>query len=75
MLEVCDRALRETVEVMHPRYVIGIGQFAESRARVALAGLTVPIGRILHPSPASPAANRDWQGQAMEQLMSLGIDV
>jgi len=75
LLEVCDRALRETVEVMRPKYVVGIGRFAESRAHSALQGLAVPVGRILHPSPASPAANRDWQGRVVEQLTSLGIDV
>lgn len=75
LLEVCDRALRETVEVMRPQYLVGIGRFAESRARAALQGLSVPVGRILHPSPASPAANRDWRGQMVEQLIALGINV
>jgi single-strand selective monofunctional uracil DNA glycosylase len=31
------------------------------------------IGRILHPSPASPAANRGWAEQAGKQLEALGI--
>lgn len=75
LVSICDRALRETVQSMRPHYVVGIGRFAEMRARRALQGLAVPIGRILHPSPASPAANRDWQGQVMHQLTSLGIAV
>ena len=33
----------------------------------------VSIGRILHPSPASPAANRDWEGTVERQLADLGI--
>jgi single-strand selective monofunctional uracil DNA glycosylase len=31
------------------------------------------IGRILHPSPASPAANKDWAGKATDELKALGI--
>jgi hypothetical protein len=31
------------------------------------------LGRILHPSPASPAANRDWKGLATRQLVELGV--
>ncbi len=69
----CDRALRRTVECLRPRWVIGIGRFAEGRARAALDGLDVRIGRMLHPSPASPAANRDWSRQAERDLRRLGI--
>jgi single-strand selective monofunctional uracil DNA glycosylase len=31
------------------------------------------VGRILHPSPASPAANRDWAGAATKQMVNLGL--
>lgn len=70
---VCDDGLRQVVEVLQPRRVIGIGQFAEGRARAALADRAVGIGRILHPSPASPAANRGWAEQAERQLAQLGV--
>ncbi len=33
----------------------------------------VKVGRILHPSPASPAANKDWAGSATRSLVKLGI--
>lgn len=69
----CDRALRVTVERLGPRRVVGIGRFAEGRARAALDGLDVEIGRVLHPSPASPAANRDWAETAERQLGQLGV--
>lgn len=75
LLEVCDRALRETVETLAPRFVVGVGRFAEDRARTALAGLDIEVGRMLHPSPASPAANRNWQGTISAQLAALGIEV
>lgn len=70
----CDCALRRTVEALRPRYVIGVGAFAESRARAALAGMDIGIGGILHPSPASPAANRHWAAKATIQLSAIGIN-
>ena len=71
----CDLALRRMVEHFGPRYVIGVGRFAERRASAALVGLDVSIGRILHPSPASPAANRGWAVKATAELEGLGISV
>ena len=69
----CDRALREVVELLRPKRVIGIGKYAEKQARRALDGMTIEIGTILHPSPASPIANRGWAPQAEAQLEALGI--
>ena len=70
---VCDAALRRTIEHLSPRFVVGVGAYAESRARSALEGMDVTIGRILHPSPASPAANRGWSAQVTKQLRAMGI--
>lgn len=71
----CDHALRRVVDIIAPQRVVGIGRFAEDRARAALAGLDVRCGRMLHPSPASPAANRGWSRQAEQQLAKLGISI
>ncbi|WP_200345502.1 uracil-DNA glycosylase family protein [Halochromatium glycolicum] len=73
LFAACDRALRSTVAQLQPEFVVGIGRFAEQRAIAALSHEPVRIGRILHPSPASPAANRDWVGQAEQGLRRLGI--
>lgn len=69
----CDAHLRRVAEVLRPAWVIGIGGFAEARAVEALAGMDVRIGKVLHPSPASPAANRGWSEAATRQLEALGI--
>ena len=69
----CDRALRDLVQALAPRIVVGIGAFAENRAREALAGLPVAFGRIAHPSPANPAANRGWTDLARRDLAALGL--
>ncbi|RMH21820.1 MAG: single-stranded DNA-binding protein [Acidobacteria bacterium] len=71
----CDRALRRTAELLGVERVIGVGGFAEKRARAALEGLGLRVDRILHPSPASPAANRGWAAAASRQLRRLGVDL
>jgi single-strand selective monofunctional uracil DNA glycosylase len=73
LFALCDEALRRLVAWCAPSRVIGIGAFAAARAAAALGDTGVPIGTILHPSPASPVANRGWAGQAERQLRALGI--
>jgi single-strand selective monofunctional uracil DNA glycosylase len=73
LMDACDRALRDTVRALDPGRVIGVGAFAERRAREVLDG--VPIGRILHPSPASPLANRGWAAAATAELRAQGVEV
>jgi len=73
LFEACDEALRRLVAWCRPRLVIGVGAFAADRAREALGDAGPQVGTILHPSPASPAANRGWAGQAERQLLALGI--
>jgi len=68
----CDRALVRLVETIGPRMVIGVGKFAETRAKKVL-GDRVAIATVLHPSPASPIANRGWAPQAEAQLQALGV--
>jgi len=73
LFSICDDALRKTVDYLKPEWVIGIGKFAESRAAKTLADYDVKIGTILHPSPASPMANRGWQPHIEKQLTALGL--
>ena len=44
-----------------------------AKAVFANVGMDVAIGRIPHPSPASPAANRGWAAQAERALGELGV--
>jgi uncharacterized protein YeaO (DUF488 family) len=70
---VCDEYLRLSLGFFAPRWVVGIGGFAARRAGEALAGGTARIASVLHPSPASPAANRDWAGAFERKLRELGL--
>ena len=71
--KACDQHLREIVEILEPEWLIGVGGFAKKRAEEALKGMEIKIGTVLHPSPASPAANRGWADAANKQLIELGI--
>lgn len=73
LLAACDEHLRAVIESTQPEWVIGVGAWAEQRARQALAGIDLRFGRVLHPSPASPAANRGWSEAASRQLVELGV--
>ena len=75
LYEACDRALVGIVDYLQPGLVLGVGRFGEARARRILRGKDVRIGQILHPSPASPAANRGWAQQAEKQLAELGVSL
>jgi len=70
---VCDAHLRALVDELEPEFVIGVGRFAEDRAKAALAGYDVTIGTVLHPSPASPKANQGWSRVATAELEALGV--
>ena len=75
LFTACDQALRALVAILCPRFVVGVGVFAAERARRALDGTGIKVGTILHPSPASPMANRGWAAQARRQLANLGIEI
>jgi len=75
LFAVCDAALSETVRCLGATVVVGVGAFAEARAQVALAHAGVRIGRLPHPSPASPQANRGWDALADAALAKLGLEV
>ena len=72
LLERCDQHLREVVVALDAQRVIGVGRFAESRARSALTDDAVEVVGCWHPSPASPLANRnagaDWRANVRAVL-------
>jgi single-strand selective monofunctional uracil DNA glycosylase len=73
LFAACNSALEALVAHLEPQYVLGVGAFAERQIKVALPHYSGTIGRILHPSPASPAANRGWAEAAERDLQKLGI--
>jgi single-strand selective monofunctional uracil DNA glycosylase len=73
LLERCDRALVEIVGALRPRFVVGVGRFAAGRAAAALGEHDLRLGRIAHPSPANPAANKGWRALIERELSEIGV--
>ncbi|MBN2351443.1 MAG: single-stranded DNA-binding protein [Spirochaetales bacterium] len=85
LLDLCDDSLSRVLAVLEPRFAIGVGRFAEGRLRdvVTRAGTgdggkippyaRVKIVGILHPSPASPAANKGWETAVIRTLTEAGV--
>ena len=74
LYRLCDRLLAQTVAALRPSLVIGVGAFAEQQARRVIGEQSgVRFGRIPHPSPASPMANRGWEPLVDAALSELGV--
>ncbi|MEM9445126.1 MAG: uracil-DNA glycosylase family protein [Verrucomicrobiota bacterium] len=73
LYQACDNHLRTCIEILQPEWIVGVGGFAQKRASEALSGIDIKHGKILHPSPASPAANRGWVQAATKQLLAQEI--
>jgi len=72
---LCDEAVRRTVILLSPEWVIGVGKFAYDRSSAALEGVDLKVGRVTHPSPANPTANRGWEALVERELTDLGIEL
>jgi single-strand selective monofunctional uracil DNA glycosylase len=68
----CDKHLAELLELTKPEWAVGVGKYAEACLK-RVAGDTVRVTTVLHPSPASPAANRGWAEAATRQLEAAGV--
>jgi single-strand selective monofunctional uracil DNA glycosylase len=73
LFAACDEALRRTIEYFAPRYLVGVGKFAEGKAREVAGDRDLVITSIPHPSPASPLANRGWAPLVADALTRAGI--
>ncbi len=70
LLRACDEALQQSVALLRPRVVVGVGAWARDVARRALDR---DVGCMLHPSPASPKANKNWAALAEADLRAAGV--
>jgi single-strand selective monofunctional uracil DNA glycosylase len=73
LLDICDGALYTTIQYFNPDFVVGIGTFAYDRAANVLQKTDIMVGKISHPSPANPKANRGWAELVTRELSGLGI--
>jgi single-strand selective monofunctional uracil DNA glycosylase len=73
LLKICDAHLRRVLEILEPEWLIGVGAWAKERGEIVAEGSKIHVGQILHPSPASPKANRGWAKIATEEMIQLGV--
>lgn len=73
--KVCDEHLQAVLKILSPNFVVGVGVYAEKCLTRAVEAIdsSAKVCRVLHPSPASPAANRGWAEQAEKQLREAGV--
>ena len=74
----CDRFLKVMLEELRPKWCVGIGRYATTSFERVLPATNLEganVVRILHPSPASPAANGGWAEKIEEQLDEAGFSL
>jgi single-strand selective monofunctional uracil DNA glycosylase len=73
LFAACDEHLQSVIQFLKPEWLVGIGAFAFERVQSpAQKAPALKTAQILHPSPASPAANRGWPGVVTQQLQACG---
>ncbi len=70
---LCDAHLKSLLAATQPEWAVGVGVYAEKCLQRVVGDCPIKITRILHPSPASPAANRGWAEAATAKLVEEGI--
>lgn len=73
LYQACDTHLQRVIDSLKPEVVVGVGRFARDRAEQVLGGDGPRIVQILHPSPASPLANRGWAEAATKQMVAAAV--
>ncbi len=77
--DACDEHLTTVIDLLRPTFLIGVGAYAEKCFERVVGKMDrniqdqAAIIRILHPSPASPAANRNWAEVVTRQLIEGGV--
>lgn len=70
----CQRHLQRLIALLQPRCLIGIGTYALQQLKTAAAHFPkqpFTLGAILHPSPASPVANKCWPEKPRQQIKEI----
>ena len=72
---ICDAHLQTVIRALDPEHLVGVGVYAEAclKRAVQIQGSHARVSRILHPSPASPSANKDWAGKVTKQLEKTNV--
>lgn len=70
----CQEHLVRLISALQPQVLIGVGGYALKQlelAAAALPGQHFTLGTMLHPSPASPVANKCWPEKPRQQILDI----
>lgn len=70
----CQRHLVRLIEILQPKCLVGVGAYALKQLEIAASALperSFTLGTILHPSPASPVANKFWPERPRLQIAEI----
>ncbi|KYQ55673.1 Single-strand selective monofunctional uracil DNA glycosylase [Trachymyrmex zeteki] len=72
--EACDKSLLDIIQLLKVEIVVGIGNYAEKRAQIAVqtGGLPVQVMVLRHPSPRV-VGNQNWNETAKQRLNELEL--
>ena len=71
LLQACDKALVDIVNLMGIEKIVAVGRFVEERSKLVLKTANredVEVIFIMHPSPINPKANAGWESIVKGQL-------
>lgn len=70
----CQRHLVQLITILQPRCLVGVGTYALKQLELAASAMPdrrFVLGAILHPSPASPVANKCWPERPRQQITEI----
>lgn len=70
----CQQHLVRLIAALQPRCLVGVGAYALKQLEIAASAFperSFTLGSIVHPSPASPVANKCWPAKPREQILEL----
>lgn len=74
---ICDEGLLRMIDAFEPQTLIGVGKYAEGCCTRIAEERDIEVTHILHPSPASPLANREngayWRKKTTEVFQDVGL--
>jgi len=71
--DICDAYLKDVVELIKPKALIGVGKYAENKFLSLFDKSEYLISSIIHPSPGNPQANNGWAEKTTQKMKDLGL--
>ena len=68
LYKACDKFLIKVVDLLSPKYLIGVGAFAKEKLESNFDNQKYIIGKISHPSPANPKSNKNYNELARKEI-------